>query len=106
MADELEKVPGRWFIEYGEIRNYRNFADFKMINNNGDEVKIKYDPEMCIAANHYFEIWDNCREFGLPNNGDWSKNPGWLVDMIKNLNRIYQEIENYRTQRANWKGGK
>lgn len=105
MAEDLEKVPGGLFIEYGELRKYREFTDFKIIDSDGEEVTVKYDKDICIACNHYYEIWDNCREFGLPEK-DWTRNPVWLVDIMKSLNRIYREIEIYRDDKSNWKAGR
>lgn len=99
MADELEKMPGNWFIELGEMRKFRNLQDFKVMDSEGDEHIIKYDIEVMRAYNYYFEIWDNCNHYGIPNGGDWTLNPVWLVNFVKIFDRIYQQIEDYRIEK-------
>ncbi len=88
-------MPGDWFIEYAQIRNFRERKDFVIMDSDGNNHHIRYDGEILSAYNYYFEIWDNCHEFGLPGD-DWSLNPSWLVNHVKRFNRILKEINYYR----------
>ncbi len=89
-------MPGNWFIEYKEVRKYKEFQNFIVMDSEGVYHTIPYSKQICFEYNYYFEIWDNCHEFGLPEGGDWTKNPYWLVNFMKMFNRIYDQIINYR----------
>ncbi len=98
MSDELEKMPGGWFIELGEIRKYRAFQDFKVMDSEGLYHIVEYNKEILSSFNYYAEIWDNCNHYGLPER-DWTMNPPWLVSFVKMFDRLYYQIEAYRNER-------
>lgn len=98
MADELEPVPGGWFIEYGELRKMRDGKDFIIMTENGNTV-IRNDDDLLHAYSYYLNIWDNCRRWGLPNGGDWANCPAWLLAFLKVFDDVYQSIENYRIKK-------
>lgn len=100
MADELEKVPGGDFIEYSQIKRYLNNEPFVIMTDNGEE-QIDHNLELVWAFNYYFEIFDNCERFGLPNGGDWTKNPPWLIELIKMFDLCKKQVESYLSERVN-----
>ena len=99
MSDEIEKMPGNWFIKFKEIRKFRNFEDFEIMDSEGIDRIVTYNKEVYNAFDYYFEIWDNCHHYGLPNGGDWTVNPPWLVNFVKMFDRVYHQIENYRIEK-------
>ncbi len=92
-------MPGGWIITYSNIREFRENKDFIVLDSTGEELAIEYDQDLCSVYNYYYEIWENCHEFGIPNGGDWTRNPPWLMSFIKRFNRIFNDIENYRLKR-------
>lgn len=98
MSDEVERLPGNWVINYGELRNMRENKDFSIMTESG-EMFIRFTENLLDAYLYYSNIWDNCRRWGLPNGGDWSKNPPWLLSFLKTFDDVYKHIENYRIEK-------
>ena len=83
---------------YIDIRNYKELKPFTVTLPNGNDFLVDYSGNMLFAYNYYFEIWDNCKEFGLPER-DWTKNPSWLIDLVKMFNHCNNDVMEYRTKR-------
>lgn len=102
--DDLEKLPGGYFIEYRQIRSYRKGEDYIVINPEGEELKVNNHNNMTQAFNYYYEIWENYHYYKtLPNVGTghgWLKELSWIVDFVKYFQRIFVEIENYQAEKA------
>jgi hypothetical protein len=95
MSDEYERMPGNELIQFKELRKFRNCESFTISDEYGNDKLIKYDDDVLSSYNYYFQIWDNCRRFGLPG-GDWTKSPPWLISLIKQFDHVYNDIELYR----------
>jgi len=99
MADDFEMIPGGGGIQYQEYSKFLKAEDFTYTDENGDDIIIAYDMKIREAYIYYFDIWDNCREYGLPES-NWSENPEWLTKFVKVFNRVFADIEAYRVKKG------
>ena len=99
MADELEKMPGGDFVEYRNIKRYLNNDPFVIMTDDG-EKEIEHSLDKVHEFNYYYEIFDNCQMFGLPNGGDWTSNPQWLLDLMKMFDLCKKQVETYINEKA------
>ena len=93
--DDLEIVPGGYFITCGNLCLYKDGKDFEIIGKDGENISIKTHLEF----DEYCIFWDNCREYGLPNGSGWVNELPWVVSFVKMFNRILSEIEVYRIEK-------
>lgn len=98
-------MPGDYAILYKDIRIYRKGESFtvrKIENGKSTSEAVEYNPEVIKAYSYYYGIWENWFCFKqLPNAGNngTSKEIPWILDFLKYFDRIFQEIENYRSSR-------
>lgn len=92
MADELELMPGG-VIEYSQLSEFEKYKPFYYQSDNG-MVEIDYSIDLCHAYNYYYEIWENCKMFGIPG-GDWTKCQPWILDLIKIFDLAKAETDVY-----------
>ena len=43
------------------------------------------------SFNYYYNVWNNTKEFGLPNGKGWIEERQIILDIIKAMNKIYDK---------------
>lgn len=98
-ASDLNQLPGNWGIEDQHICNYYDGKPFMVCDNNGIDYKIDNTENEIIAFHYYYDIWENYHEFGLPHGKGSLYECNWLLDFVKYFNRIFNDIEIFRSKR-------
>ena len=94
MAEELELRPGKWLIENGQLKRFKDGEAYSAINPDGEIVAIEQPDNF----GYYYEIWENYHFFGLPHGSGWVNELPWVIDFLKMFDKIFNENESYRIE--------
>lgn len=99
MGDSGEVLPGDWSVSYRQIQAWRSGEAFDVFDDEGNRHRIDpADPSPSEFA-YYFRVWERCHHFGLPGGAGWRDEPEWLLDLVREFDIIFKDIEVYRTKR-------
>ena len=95
MADESERLPGEWVIDFEDITKFYKGDPFKIMNPSGEIIEC--DPPDWQAFDYYTSFWDDWMCFNvLPHGGGTAHELPWLIDILKFYDRIKREIQEFK----------
>ena len=91
--DKADSIPGGYIIQR-EIIKAVSGEDF--FYNDGDTGKPVYVAGISwYDFLYYYKIWENCKEFGLPDGQGWIYQQKWLLEFIKIFNNTFKAVQNF-----------
>lgn len=85
--DGIKKLPASGFIVIKEIKRALNgepFFYFKAVGEVASECSATSKEEWV----HYFTIFHNCEDFGLPHGGGWLNELPWTIQFLSYMKYI------------------
>lgn len=49
---------------------------------------------------HYYRVYANCEEFGLPHGGGWLDEPPWVLQLISNFRAAAAQTRGWKSRKA------
>ena len=90
--DDIVRLPGNYFITYGDIKKQREGESFTVICNDGEEREVTPPDDFW----ELYEFWENYHYFGLPHGNGWANEAQETIDLLKAFERAYEEIRGER----------
>lgn len=97
--DKIEELPGNWFIEIAELKKFKQGNPCKVIIGDS-ELTVSPMTQPFNDYPYFFNFWENFHFFGLPNGQGWINELPWVVDFLKLFERVYNEIQVFKMNKA------
>lgn len=92
--DEIEQLPDNCSITYSNIKRFLNYENF-VFDDNGKDLIITDTFTLVKEFKELYYLWENYKEFGLPNGKGWINEKPIVLDIIKFFNKCYEHINNF-----------
>jgi len=49
---------------------------------------------------HYYRVFTNCENFGLPHGGGWLDEPPWVIQLVSHFRDTVEQVRNWNMKKG------